>query len=147
MFGEEHADTAWSYYNLAFVLINHGKFAEAEENICQVLQKRGANLPAEHPVIGSCLLLLGHILMAQERFLEARGVFLECLDLRRNTLPEDHWLLASTRSFLGECLIYLGETEKGLQMMRENCRIIKEKLGVNHEQTRQAFERLKKFSD
>lgn len=147
LFGEGHADTAWSCYNLAFVLINRKKFAEAEENIRKVLQQRGANLPAEHPVIGSCLLILGRILMAQGRFSEAEAAFLECLDLRRKTLPEDHWLIASTCSFLGECLIYLGETEKGKQMMIESSRIIKEKLGTNHEQTRQAFERLQKFDD
>ena len=142
IFGEEHADTAWSLYNLSYVLIHRQKYAEAEQNLRQALAKRGANLPNEHPVVGSCLLLLGRTLMAQEKYKEAQAVFAECLASRQKTLPEGHWLLATTRSFLGESLIYLGEAERGRQMMRENYEIIKEKLGANHEQTRQAFERM-----
>ena len=144
LLGEEHPDVAWSLYNLAYVLINRDKFAEAEENVRQALAKRGANLPDENPVVGSCFLLLGRTLLAQDRFDEAHTAFEKCLNLRLATLPADHWLLATTRSFLGESLIYLGEAERGKQMMRENYEILKEKLGANHNQTRQAFERMEK---
>ncbi len=143
--GEEHTDTAWSLYNLSWVLINAGKNAEAEHYAREALAMRGANLPDKHPVVGSCLLLLGRTLLAQEKYAEAQNVFQECLDLRQKTLPEGHWLLATTRSFLGESLIYLGEAEKGISMMIENYAHLKEKLGANHNQTKQAFERLERF--
>ena len=142
--GEEHTDTAWSLYNLAWVLINRQKNAEAERYSREALAMRGANLPDNHPVVGSCLLLLGRTLMAQKKYEDAQTVFQECLDLRQRNLPEGHWLLATTRSFLGESMISLGEAEKGIGMMRENYEILKEKLGANHNQTLQAFERLEK---
>ena len=145
LFGEDHADIAWSLYNLAYILINREKFAEAEQNARKALAKRGANLPDEHPVVGSCFMILGRSFLAQEEFPQAKAAFEECLHLRLKTLPEGHWLLATTRSFLGECLTYLGETETGKRLLTENYQILKEKLGEHHEQTLQAFERLDKF--
>lgn len=139
--GEDHADVVWSLYNVGFVLVNRQKFEEAEKFAREALSKRGANLPDEHPVVASCFLLLGRILLGQNRFEEARAAFEKCLALRLETLPENHWLLATTRSFLGESLIYLGETEIGKKMMIENYEILKEKLGAEHEQTRQAYQR------
>ena len=144
LLGEEHPDVAWSLYNLAYVLINRDKYLEAEQAVREALAKRGANLPDEHPVVGSCFLILGRSLLAQGEFPQAKAAFEECLALRLRTLPEDHWLLATTRSFLGESQIYLGEAERGKQMMLEGVEILKEKLGADHEQTRQAFERLEK---
>lgn len=145
IFSEEHPDTVSSLYNLAWVLIHRQKNAEAEKVLREALAKRGVNLPDTHPVVGSCLLLLGRTLMGQEKYDDAQHVFQECLDLRQKNLPEGHWLLATTRSFLGESMIHLGKAESGKRMMRENYEILKEKLGANHNQTQQAFERLQKF--
>ncbi len=145
LLGENHADTVWSLYNLAWVLINRQKNSEAERYLREALAMRGANLPDEHPVVGSCLLLLGRTLLEQKDFLSAKETFEECLDLRLKNLPEGHWLLATTRSFLGESLVYLGESERGKQMMLENYKILKEKLGASHNQTQQAFERMENF--
>jgi serine/threonine protein kinase len=143
--GEEHSDTIWALYNLAYVLIHREKYAAAESRLCEALARRGANLPDEHVVVASSLLLLGRALMGQDRYGEAKSAFEECLALRRRTLPAGHWQLATTSSFLGECLANLGDAATGERMMFENYEIIREKLGENHEQTRQALGRLREL--
>lgn len=143
--GEEHADTLWSLYNLAYVLIHRQKYVEAERYLREALGMRGVNLPDENVVVGSCLLLMGRALMGQGKFQAAKAAFEECFTLRQKTLPAGHWLLATTNSLLGECLTNLGETGTGEKMMLENYEIIKEKLGTNHEQTRQALDRIREF--
>ena len=143
--GEEHADTIWALYNLGWVLIHREKYLDAERSLREALAQRGANLPDEHIAVASCLLLLGRALMGQGAFLQAKSAFEECLALRRKTLPAGHWQLATTSSFLGECLANLGEVATGEKMLLENYEIIKEKLGGNHQQTRQALERLHDF--
>ena len=145
LLGEDHTETAWSLYNLAYILLNRRKYGEAEQYLREALAKRGASLPDEHPVVAGCLLLWGRILMMQNKFGAAKSAFEECFDLRQKTLPEGHWLLATTKSFLGESLIYIGETAKGRRMMQENYEVLKEKLGMEHEQTRNALERITKF--
>lgn len=142
LLGEGHADTAWSLYNLAYILINRGKYDEAELYINEALAKRGANLPDEHPAVSSCLLSLGRIKMAQGLYPKALAAFEECLALRKKSLSPGHWLLASTYSFIGECLIYLGETEAGSKLLFSNYETLKDKIGAGHEQTRLAKARI-----
>ena len=45
----------------------------------------------------------------------------------------------------GECLIGLGETSRGVRMMRESLLVLEDRLGRTHTQTRQAAERMKKL--
>ena len=68
----------------------------------------------------------------------------ESLSLRRAALPEGHWLIATTLTFLGECLVYQGETERGTNLMTHNCELLEDRLGSGHEQTRLACERVEK---
>ncbi|MEO8574715.1 MAG: tetratricopeptide repeat protein [Pyrinomonadaceae bacterium] len=143
MLGEKHVDTIWAVYNLAYVLIYRQRYAEAEHHArSAALSCRDANLPDKHPVVASCLLLLRRTLMEQGEFAEARSAFEDCVALRRAALPEDHWLLATTFTFLGECLVYLGEIERGAGMVADNCELLERGLGRAHEQTRLGWERL-----
>jgi eukaryotic-like serine/threonine-protein kinase len=142
--GDEHVDTVWARYNLAYVLINRERYSEAERHIREALERRDANLPDKHAVIGSCLLLLGRTLMAQGHLDEAYAALQECLALRQATLPAGHWLLATTMTFIGECLVYLGDTERGTEIIGENCEHLVQKLGRAHEQTRLACDRLER---
>ena len=145
LLGEAHSDTIWALYNLGWVLLHRRKYFEAEKPLRAALRERGANLPDEHVAVASCLLLLGRALMGQGEFAAAKAAFEECLGLRRKTLPAEHWQLATTASFLGECLAHLGDAATGGQMMLDSYAVIRAKLGENHQQTRQALERLREF--
>ncbi|HKP70742.1 MAG TPA: serine/threonine-protein kinase, partial [Pyrinomonadaceae bacterium] len=142
--GEEHVDTVWALYNLAYVLINRERYSEAERYVREALERRDANFPDKHPVIGSCLLLLGRTLMAQGHLREADSAFQECLALRQSTMPAGHWLIATTMTFIGECLVYLGDRQRGIEIIGENCEHLVQKLGRAHEQTRLACDRLER---
>jgi tetratricopeptide (TPR) repeat protein len=141
LLGSEHPDVAWSLYNLAFVLLTRDKLAEAEEMARTVLSRRGPNLPDEHPVVSSTFIVLGRTLLAKGSVAEALDSFETCLDLRERTLPGDHWLLATTRSFIGECLVRLGNADAGRRMLRDSYESLGERLGGDHDQTKEAYER------
>lgn len=145
MLGEEHPDIAWSLYNLAFVLLSLGKTDEAESFARETLTHRGPNLPDEHPVVSSAFLTLGRTLLARDSVNEALDAFERCLELRRRTLAPDHWLLATTTSFIGECLVRLGEVSRGLRLLEVSYESLNEKLGHEHDQTREAHERWVSF--
>jgi serine/threonine protein kinase/Tfp pilus assembly protein PilF len=144
--GENHPDVAWTLYDLAFLNAERGDYAESERLARKVLAMRGTGLTDEHPVTGSAFLILGRSLLAQNKPVEARAALEECLALRRKTLSENHWLLATANSFYGECLILLGNPEQGRRLLFESHRVLLDKFGAQHEQTRAALERLEKFS-
>jgi serine/threonine-protein kinase len=141
--GDDHPDVAWSKYNLAYVLLERGETEQADDMLKEAFAMRGPNLPDGHPVVSSSFLLLGRILMARGLNEDAREAFEKCLELRLATLPHDHWLVATTRSFLGQCLVRLGHSAVGEDLLRDSHHQLVDKLGRNHEQTRQAEERLR----
>jgi len=142
MLGDDHPEVAWSWYNLAYVLLELKRSEEAEAALNDALRLRGPNVPDEHPVVASCYLLMGRSLMGRRLYGAARAAFETCLELRRRTLPADHWLLDTTHSFLGQCLVHLGDLEKGKKLMQESHQNLRAKLGDGHEQTLQAAKRL-----
>ena len=143
--GENHPDVGWSFYDLSFLNAERGDYAESERLARRTLAMRGHGLTDEHPVTSSALLILGRSLLAQDDAPGARPALEECLALRRKTLGENHWLLATAGSFYGECLMRLGETERGKRLLFESYKSLLEKIGPEHDQTLAALERLRKF--
>jgi len=135
---EDHPDVAWTLYNLAYVLIARERYAEAGEILRETLARRGTSLPDEHPIVASCLVLQGRIFMAERSYDLAHERFVECLRLRSKTLDPGHWLIAVTKSHLGECLILQGNQALGRELVLNSYEDISERLGPNHEITRQA---------
>src|SRR5262249_53519512 len=109
----DHADVAWSLYNLAYVLLERDRASEAGELLEEIFAKRGDNLPDEHPVVSSSLLMMGLVKMRSGEHFHASKYFEACLDLRKRTLEPNHWLIAAAESHLGECLVYLGDDRRG----------------------------------
>jgi len=142
LLGPHHPEVAWSLYNLSYVLMTRNKLAEAEETARAILAMRGPNLPDEHPAVSSAYLVLGRLLCGRGSCTHARKAFEASYELRQTTLPKDHWLLASTQSFLGDCLIKVGEVENGRRLLQESFGVIRAKLGDDHEQTKNALQRL-----
>ena len=103
LLGKNHAETAWSLYKLAYILIKREEYREAETYLSEILAKRGANLPDSHLVFSSSYVVLGWALLNQQRFSEAKSAFEECLNLRRQTMPEDHWMMAMPKVAPAKC--------------------------------------------
>jgi serine/threonine protein kinase/tetratricopeptide (TPR) repeat protein len=146
LLGEGHPDVSWALYNLAFVLLTNGSLDEAEAFARETLAKRGPNLPDEHPVVSSTYIVLGRILLAKDAVTDALYAFETALTLRRKTLSPDHWLLATTQSFIGECLVRLGDVQTGRKLLEDSYLQLLDKLGPEHDQTREAKERWSRWT-
>ena len=146
-FGENHPDVAWTIYDLSFLSAERGDYAESEKLARDVLAMRGRVLTDEHPITSSSFLILGRSLLAQGKTSEAKPSIEECLALRRRTLNENHWLLSTANSFYGECLMLLGELEKGKKLLFDSYDVLLVKFGADHDQTRAALARIRKFFD
>jgi serine/threonine-protein kinase len=145
LFGTEHYEVAWMFYNLAYFSITWNEIENAEHYANQVLSMQKTNVPAEHPVISSSLLILGRCFLARNKPDEAETLLRKCLHLRRQTLPPEHWLLDTTNSILGECLFLQGDVQKAKTMLINSYNSLQRKLGAEHEQTRIAEERNKRL--
>ena len=95
-----------------------------------------------NPVVASSILLAGRCYLARGEYEKACEYFNTCLELRMNTLPADHWLIAATKSLLGECHVYMGNTADGQRLLWENYELLRERLGPEHERTVLAKERI-----
>jgi serine/threonine-protein kinase len=145
LFGTEHYEVAWMFYNLAYFSITWNEIENAEHYANQVLSMQKTNVPTEHPVISSSLLILGRCFLARNKPDEAETLLRKCLHLRRQTLPPEHWLLDTTNSILGECLFLQGDVQKAKTMLINSYNSLQRKLGAEHEQTRIAEERNKRL--
>lgn len=145
LMGHDHPDAAWSLYNLAHLMSFKGDNAAGAQLAQEALSLRGKTLADEHPVVSGAMQTLAICLMKLGKPDEAEPLFRESFALRQRTLPPDHWLLATSNSLLGECLSQLGQPRKAEQLLFDSYEALKAKLGVQHEKTREAFERIERF--
>ncbi len=76
---------------------------------------------------------------------EVETLLRECVALRRETLPPEHWLIATAEGYLAESLLQMRRFDEAAPLLREGYKILLDKLGANHEHTKQARKRLEDF--
>lgn len=145
LFGEVHPETAWIYYTLSYIAVEHNDNEKAIFWANKVLTLRETSFPKEHLAVSSSLMVLGMSFLAQEKVEEAKTALQECLELRQKTLSENHWLIATTNSIYGECLMRLDQKEEGRRLLIESYEFLKNAFGTDHDHTQQAFARLERF--
>jgi tetratricopeptide (TPR) repeat protein len=97
LFGDEHLETATSFFHLAWLRQDQGDYAEAEQLYRKALTIRQKLLEKDHPVVAETLFNLGWLRAYQppdrpspERQAEAEAIFREVLRIRRKRLGHDH---------------------------------------------------------
>ncbi|MCW5961682.1 MAG: tetratricopeptide repeat protein [Pyrinomonadaceae bacterium] len=145
VYGEESPQYAWSLYNLAFLLNNQLRFNESLIHSEQIVRQRDRTIPEEHPVISAALQMKAVSLMGGGDSVSAEELFRQSLSLRERTLAPDHWILDTSRSILGECLAQNGKTAEARDLLVQSLENLTEKLGSQHEQVKNARQRLRKF--
>ena len=130
---------------MSYIAVQHEDNAEAEDWANKVLAMRETGFPKDHLAVSSSLMVLGMSLLAQGKVAEAKTTLEECLEVRQRTLSENHWLIATTNSIYGECLMRLGQKEEGKRLLIESYEFLKDAFGTEHDHTKRAFERLKRF--
>ncbi len=88
--GENHHDTANSFFNIATLLLEIGRFDEAQAMFERCLKLRNVVLGADHPETALVHLNLGNVLMKQGKLVEAQRHYSESLAVYRRVLGEDH---------------------------------------------------------
>lgn len=147
LFGTRHPDVGWVYYHLSYLRLNNGDPAQAEAYIRKPLEMRGKELPDEHVLVGSSLLLFGRSLMEQRKLVDAEAALREALTLRQKALGPDHWLSVATSAYLGECLYLRGDKKEGSRLLQASFEKLRAKLGDNHAQTNTVRERMNRILD
>jgi tetratricopeptide (TPR) repeat protein len=88
--GEEHHDTANSFYNLATVLLKEKRFDEARVYYERALRVRKKVLGPAHPETALVLGDLGRLMLSQGKIGEARNYLVDCLPILEQTYGKDH---------------------------------------------------------
>jgi tetratricopeptide (TPR) repeat protein len=143
LLGPQHPEVAWSLYNLSYVLDDPQQTRRSRRNSASYIgDARSRTFPTSTRPCRARISFWAGCCVARGSCTHALRAFEASYELRQITLPKDHWLLASTQSFLGECLIKVGEVENGRRLLQESFAVIRAKLGDDHEQTKNAFQRL-----
>ncbi len=144
-FGDGHTETAWSLYYLGDILHRKGDYEQAADCAREILSWRILSIPDTHSVINSSLIMLARCYLATDRAAEAETLLRECLALRQKTLPPGHWLIATTKGYLAESFLRLERFAEAAPLLEESYLVLLEKLGADHEHTKQARKRLESF--
>ena len=142
LLGEEHADTATSYNNLAGSVGAQGKYAEAEASYRKALGTRQKLLGEEHPNTATSCNNLANNLEAQGRYAEAAANFRKALALRRKLLGEEHPDTAASYNNLATNLNSQGRYAEAERSYRKALALFKKLLGEEHSSTATAYNNL-----
>ncbi len=96
IFGDEHADVATSLHNLANILSDQNKLAEAESMHAEALAIRRKLFGNEHPDVASSLYDLARVLRLEGKLTEAESMQREALAIRRKVLDTQNIRVADS---------------------------------------------------
>ena len=133
--GEEHPDTATSYYNVALNLNAQGRYDEAEPLYRKCLEIRQQVLGEEHPDTAGSYNNLAFNLNAQGRYDEAEPLFRKCLEIFQQVLGEEHPDTARSYNNVVFNLYAQGRYDEAEPLFRKCLEIRQQVLGEEHPDT------------
>ncbi len=132
MFGEEHLEVAQSLNDLAWVLRDESKLAEAETACRQALAIRRKLLGEAHSDVAQSLTALAWVLMDQYKPAEAEEVCRQALAVRRKLLGEEHAEVAASLYTLAWALDNGGKPAEAESLFRQALATQRKLLGEEH---------------
>jgi tetratricopeptide (TPR) repeat protein len=130
--GPEHLDVATSLNNLAALLDDQGRYAEAEPLYRRALTIREKALGPEHPDVAESLDDLALLLKEQGRYAEAEPLFRRALAIDEKALGPEHPDLATDLNNLAELLRAQGKYAEAEPLFRRALAIDERALGAEH---------------
>ena len=143
--GAEHPSVAATSTELASVLMQQGRYAEAEPYLTEALAIYRAAYADDHPSTAEVLVGLGRLYLTQGRPTEAEAQAREALRIRRAMLPDAHWQIAEAESVLGASLAAQARYAAAEPLLTQSYQALHDVNGANHESTQRALERLVAF--
>jgi len=127
-----HAEVATSISDLALVLRDQGKFAEAELLQRQVLVLRRQALGPEHPEVAMALNNLALVLRSENKFSEAESLHREALAMQRKLSGDASPAVATSLNNLALTLRDEGKFTQAEDAFRQALAIQRHALGEQH---------------
>ena len=137
-FGGAHTKVAQTLNNLALVLDEAGKYAEAEAMHREALRIR-RGLGPKDPGVSNSLSNLGITLRHSGKYDEAATALREALALRREANGNDHPLVANTLNVLGLTLMEVGKFQEAEPLLRESLAVRRKVLPPTHPSLADAY--------
>ncbi len=145
--GLDHPNPGYHQMNLARVLHDQGRFAEAETNYLGALELWGRLLPPGHTLLGNAEIWYGGLLAETGRAAEGRPRIEKGLATRDADRGAEDWQTAEARSWLGVALAELGALERAQKLLVDAYPVILEERGEEWRRTRWALQRILAFYD
>jgi tetratricopeptide (TPR) repeat protein len=117
--GEEHADTAASYLNLASALVNQGKYSEADSILQSSLAIKQRVLGEDHPGTSNAYSELGMLRTHQGRHTEAEPLYRKALAIRLLSMGENDSSTALSYNSLAANLNNQGKFAEAEPLLRK----------------------------
>lgn len=136
--GPEHPSTLSYSNNLAQALRRARLFDEAEPVYRRTLEVQRRTQGPTHRATLTTLNNLGIMLQQAGRPAEGLPLLEECLAGLEATLPKDHWMLGASRTYVGSCLIDVGEHARAERVIGEAYSSLAEVMGARHTRTLEA---------
>jgi tetratricopeptide (TPR) repeat protein len=130
--GPEHPDVAQSQDNLAVLLHEQGKYAEAEPLYQRALAIREKALGPEHPNVAESLNNMAELLRAQGKYAEAEPLYRRALAIREKVLGPEHPDAATSLNDLAMLLSAQGKYAEAEPLCRRALAIKERVLGPEH---------------
>ncbi|MCG8403702.1 MAG: serine/threonine-protein kinase [Phycisphaerales bacterium] len=132
LYGDEHPDVVGSLNNLAMLLIDKGKYAEAEILCKKALSISQSLHQGDHLLTAASLNGLASLLRAKGNLEESERYFRRSLEMRRRLLGNDHRDVATSLNNLATLLHGKAEYDEAESRYREALKMRTELLGEQH---------------
>lgn len=130
--GEEHPEFTANLNNLAGVLRDLGRHAEAENHYQRALRLRRQHLGPDHPSVGYSLSNLALLYRRQERFEDAEVMLLQALEVWEAALGPEHPDVGFALNNLALTYAELGRHSDGIPYSQRALSINEARLGSAH---------------
>jgi tetratricopeptide (TPR) repeat protein len=125
-------DKAIYQNNLATLLTDTGRFAEAEPLFREAIKLGENTIGREHPEIATRLVNLGRVLQLSGRPKEAEPLYREAIAIDEKTYGREHPEVATDLNVLADMLVELGRHDDAEPLLREGLAIRHKLLGRDH---------------
>ena len=147
IFGEDHADVAISYSNLASVYDRLGEYNQAKELHKKALTIRKKTLREDHADVATSYSDLASVYNHLAEYNQAKELHEKALTIRKKIFGEDHADLASSYNNLALVYYSLGEYNQAKELHEKALTIRKEIFGEDHADVATSYNNLASVYD
>jgi tetratricopeptide (TPR) repeat protein len=137
--GEDHADTASSYNNVAYNLNAQGQYAQAQPLYQKALEIRRKVLGEDHPDTAQSYNNVAYNLDSQGRYAQAQPLYQKALDIWRKVLGEEHPDTAAGYNNVAGNLDHQGQYAQAQPLYQRALDICRKALGEEHPDTARGY--------